>query len=200
MEIWQFIGVPRLRLSLLPILCAGLFTSAAVAFSESPSLSLFGGPSLCVPVTTAPGNPALPHPGWGIGAGAELSVGRIRALRLGVDMLFIGASSVSPEGVLYRAWDGLRISLESGYEFPIGPFSLGITAGGSLTAAEYDGTYLIFAFPSILARAELAYRIAREASVRLGIPLEIMFRGTYLDVAPALSAAFAYSIPLEAGR
>jgi hypothetical protein len=200
MEIRQFIGVPRRHRSLIAILCAGFLASAAVAFPESPSLAFFGGPSLRAPITTAPGNPSLPHLGWGIGSGAELSFGGIRALRFEADMLYIGASAVSPEGILYRAWDGLRLSLETGYAFPIGPFSLGITAGGSLTAAEYSGTYLIFAYPSILARAELSFRVAREASVRLSLPLEIMFRGAYIDVAPALSAAFAYSIPLEAGR
>jgi hypothetical protein len=200
MEIWQFISVPHRRLSLVLFLCSGFLAAEGRVAAESSSLSLFGGPSLCFPVTTAPDNPALPHLGWGIGAGAELSVGRIRALRLGADMLFIGASSVSPEGVLYRAWDGLRLSMEAGYAFPIGPFSLGITAGGSLTAAEYSGTSLVFAYPSILARAEFSYRIARDGSVRLGLPLEIMLRGAYLDVTPALSAAYAYSLPLKASR
>lgn len=198
MGIRQFIGVPRRRLSLALILCSGFLATEGQFAAEPSSIYLLGGPSLSVPVSTAPGNPALPHLGWGIGAGAELSIGRIRALRLGADMLVIGASPVSPEGVLYRAWNGLRLSMEAGYAFPIGPLSLGITAGGSLTAAEYSGTSLVFAYPSILARAEFSYRISRNGSVRLGLPLEVMLRGAYLDVAPAISAAFAYSLSLEA--
>jgi hypothetical protein len=200
MEIWQFIGVPRRRLSLIALLCAEFLATAGFAAADTPSITLFGGPSFLVPVTTAPDNPSLAHLGLGIGAGAELAIGRIRALRLGADLLFIGSSSVSPEGVLYRAWDGLRLSLESGYAFPIGRFSLGFSAGGSLTAAEYSGTSLIFAYPSIFARAELAYGLSRESSLRLGLPIEVMFRGVYLDIAPSLSAAFAHSLPLEAGR
>jgi hypothetical protein len=196
MEIRQFIGVPRRCLSLILILCVEFLATASRSAAQSPALSMFGGPSLCVPVTSAPGNPVLPHLGWGLGAGVELSVGRIKALRLEADLQFIGSSSVSPEGVLYRAWNGLRLSAEAGYSFPIGLFTLGLTAGGSLTAAEYSGTALVFAYPSILARAELSFQVTREGTLRFGLPFEVMFRGTYLDLAPSISVAFAYGFPL----
>ena len=121
-------------------------------------------------------------------------------LRLGADLLVIGASSVSPEGILYRAWDGLRLSLAAGYSFPIRGLSLGVAAGGALTAAEYRGTPLIFAYPSILALAELSLPVASNMAVRVGIPLEVMLRGAYTDFSPGISAVFAYSFELGASK
>jgi hypothetical protein len=171
----------------------------SAAFDEtSSSVRLFAGPSICFPVTSAAGNPSLAHFGWGLGVGAELKLRRIIAARLGADILWVGPSYVSPEGILYRAWEGFRLSLEAGYTFPIGAMALCVVAGGGLTAADYRKTSLVFAYPSILAQACLEMPIGRKGLIRIGVPLELMLRGSYTDFSPGISAAFAWSFPLGA--
>jgi len=184
------------------LLGAIAFTTAETASgpAATSSIRLFAGPSLCLPVTWAEDNPTLPHFGWGLGGGAELALGRVIAARLGIDVLWIGSSSVSPEGILYRSWEGMRFSLAAGYSFPIGRMSLDVTAGGALTAADYRGTALVFAYPSLLARADLDIPVMKQGIVRVGLPLELMFRGAYMDFAPGLAASFAWSFPLGAQR
>lgn len=174
------------------------FAQAASTDAASSSVRLFAGPSICFPVTSAAGNPTLAHFGWGLGGVVELKLRRIIAARLGADLLWVGSSSVSSDGILYRAWNGFRLSLESGYAFPIGAMTLSVVAGGGLTAADYRKTSLVFAYPSILAQADLDMPIGRHALIRIGVPLELMLRGTYTDLSPGLSAAFAWSFPLGA--
>jgi hypothetical protein len=201
MKTWQFIGVARRTLIIAILVFASVSSSLAQTASTgatTSSVRLFAGPAICFPVTSAADNPTLPHFGWGLGGGVELKLRRVIAARLGADLLLVGQSPVSPEGILYRAWEGLRISLEAGYTFPIGSMTLCVLAGGGLTAADYSKTSLIFAYPSILAQAGLDIPIGRRGLVRIGVPLELMLRGTYTDFSPGLSAAFAWSFPLGA--
>jgi hypothetical protein len=184
------------------LLLVGTLASSSAQESKvsSASIRLFAGPSLLAPVTSAAGNPTLAHFGWGIGGGTELSIGRILALRLGASALWIKPSPVSAEGILYRGWDALRLSLAAGYSFPLGAFVLRASAGGALTAAAYSGTPLVFAYPSILAQADLDLPIFPDGAVRISLPVELMLRGTYTDVAPGLSASFVYGFPLGAQK
>jgi hypothetical protein len=201
METWQFIDVARRTLPIVLLALVSVSSSLAQAASVgamSSAVRLFAGPSLCFPVTSAADNPSLAHFGWGLGGGVELKFRRIIAARLGADLLWIGPSSVSPEGILYRAWDGFRLSLEAGYTFPIGAMTMYVVAGGGLTAADYRGTSLVFAYPSILAQAGLDMPIGRHGLIRIGVPLELMLRGTYKDFSPGISASYAYSFPLGA--
>jgi hypothetical protein len=148
-----------------------------------------------VPVTSDRYDPTLAHYGWGLGGGAELAVNRFIALRLGFDALWIKPSPVSPEGILYRGWEGLRISLTSGYAFPLSAMTVEVAAGGALTAAEYRGTSLVFAYPSLMVQADLVLPLLANGAVRLSLPLELMLRGSYVDFSPGLSASYVWSIP-----
>jgi hypothetical protein len=201
MKAWQFIDVTRRAFPIALLFFISVSSSlaqAAAADATSSSVRLFAGPSICFPVTSAVDNPSLAHFGWGLGGGVELKLRRIIAARLGADVLWIGPSSVSPEGILYRAWEGFRLSLEVGYSFPIGAMTLCVVAGGGLTAADYRKTSLVFAYPSILAQAGLDMPIGRQGLIRIGVPLELMLRGPYTDFSPGLSASFAYAFPLGA--
>jgi len=166
------------------------------ADDSSAAVKLFAGASASLPITWATENPALTHLGLGLGGGAELDIGRCIALRLGADYLWIGASSVSPEGILYRAWEGLRFSLQAGYTFSVGDLTISALAGGALSAAYYSGTSLVFAYPSVLAGAELNLQVWKHSAVRFGLPIEVMFRGTYTSFAAGLSAVYVFSFPI----
>lgn len=185
-------------------LLASLFLlSASAAFPEGPSplassIGLFAGSSVSMPINWTPEDPALTHFGFSAGGGADLRLGRIIAARLESDFFWIGSSSLSPLGIVYRPWEGLRFSLSAGYSFGpgSGTWRIGVLAGGALTAARYSDTSLIFAYPSILAKAELGLPLGTRGALRLGLPLELMLRGDSRTLSPGLSAAYAYDLPI----
>jgi hypothetical protein len=198
----QYIVMRRI-FKLLGIASLFLYASSTLFLyaEDSPAaVKLFAGASASLPITWAAENPALMHRGCGLGGGAELDIGRIIALRLGADYFWFSASTVSPEGVLYRAWEGLRFSLESGYRFTLSGMTINALAGAALSASYYSGTSLVFAYPSLRVGAELDLQFLKHGAIRFGLPLEVMFRGAYTSFAAGLSAVYVYSFPIGGAK
>jgi len=156
------------------------------------------------PITWAEDSPTLTHLGIDITAGLEYSTPINVPIRLEAGYTGITQSSIASDGELYRAWDGVRFALLSGYTFQpielggIGKLNISVLAGGALTAAEYTDTALGYAYPSIVLepRAVLALRgiYGGDTGPYLTLPVELMFRAGNHTLAPGVGLGFRYRI------
>jgi hypothetical protein len=186
-----------------------LFLSLALAGAAQSGLREFNADfSLTglAPVSWAIDSPALVHLGLAATVGLEYDSPLSIPLRFEAGYIRIAASRVSSAGELYRAWEGGRFALLSGYSFApfsvgkLGSLTIGLLGGGALTAADFTGTALAFAYPSLLLepRLSLSLRSSRVRGVvqgpSLALPLELMFRAGTHSLAPALSLGWRYRL------
>lgn len=202
-----------MRYRLIPILVLACAASLAGAQASLPSLksqkfvtplSVDFSASGLDPVTWAEDSPTLTHLGLAITGGLEYSTPISVPIRLEVGYIGVTSSSIASSGESYRAWDGARFALLMGYNFAplsiegLGKLKLSLLAGGALTAAEYTGTALAYAYPSIVfePRALLALGgiYGGDSGPYLAIPAELMFRAGSHTVAPGVALGFRYRI------
>jgi hypothetical protein len=159
-----------------------------------------------IPVTWASDSPTLSHLGCDALLGFEYDSPLSIPIRLELGYLGVSASRVSQGGELYRAWEGMRIALLSGYLFkPIlvsktGALAIGVLAGGVLTAADYTDTALAYAYPSLILepRANLDFHFGRTLSASTGpwlaLPCELMFRSGVYTLSSGLSLGWRFRL------
>lgn len=202
-----------MRLRLIPVIalaCAASFAGAETSlpsFSKTKELSplsvdLSG--SGLMPYTWATDSPTLSHWGLGINAALEYSTDFSVPIRLELGYIGVQASAVASDGESYKAWDGMRFALLSGYDFApialsnLGELRLSALAGGAITAAEYTGTPLAYAYPSLLVEPRLVLALkslgVADSGPFLQIPVELQFRAGNYSLAPGLSLGFRYRI------
>jgi hypothetical protein len=127
-------------------------------------------------------------------------------LRLEAGYISVGHSRIAPTGELYRAWEGLRLGLLSGYSFPpseagkLGTLGFSLLAGGAVTAADYTGSALAYAYPSLLLQPRLTLTLrpvrAQDAAHGpwLALPFELMFRAGNHTLSSGLSLGWRYRL------
>ena len=182
--------------------------SIATRFEAGASpISIDVSASGLVPVTWASDSPTLSHLGFDALLGFEYVSPISIPLRLEVGYIGVGASRIAPTGELYRAWEGGRFALLSGYTFPpfpvgtLGKLDFSLLAGGALTAADYTGTPLAYAYPSLVLEPRLALTL-RSAHIRgivhgpwLALPVELMYRAGNHTLSSGLSLGWSYGFP-----
>jgi hypothetical protein len=187
-------------------LCAGAQASLPSVSSRKTAtpLSVDASAYGLMPYSMATDSPVLGHWGYGVDAGIEYETVISVPFRLELSYFDISRSSVASTGELYKAWDGLKIALLSGYSFP--PIALGdsmalvfsLLGGGAITAAEYSDTANAYAYPSIImeARALLAFGAMplQDSGPWIAIPAEFMFRAGNYTLSPGLSLGWRYKI------
>jgi hypothetical protein len=100
-----------------------LLSTATHAEAGVSPLSIDASASGLIPVTWASDSPTLSHLGFDALFGIEYDSPISIPLRLEVGYISVGPSLIAPTGELYRAWEGGRFALLSGYSFA--PFSVG---------------------------------------------------------------------------
>jgi hypothetical protein len=184
-----------------------LLSTATHAEAGVSPLSIDASASGLIPVTWASDSPTLSHLGFDALFGIEYDSPISIPLRLEVGYISVGPSLIAPTGELYRAWEGGRFALLSGYSFA--PFSVGklgmldvsLLAGAALTAADYTGTPLAYAYPSLVLEPRLALKLRTlraRAPVQgpwLALPFELMFRAGNHTLSSGLSLGWSYGIP-----
>ncbi len=148
-----------------------------------------------VAATNAPDTGLLAQFGYAGDFGASLEYGRITVFRFGLSLFRIAPSGISPDGQLYRGWEGTRFSAEAGYSWEVLHTRLAVLAGGALSAAGYSGTPLVFAYPSILLGAKLDLGKREGFGFWLALPLELVIRGSLLTPSASLAAGIRWTVP-----
>jgi len=155
--------------------------------------------------------PVLSHLGFDALVAFEYDSPISIPLRIEIAYLRVSPSRIAPTGELYRAWEGGRFALLSGYcfaPFPLGELgdlSVSLLAGGALTAADFTSTALAFAYPSILLEPRLALALRGSSAASpsakdpvqgpwLALPIELMFRAGTYTLAPGLSLGWRYRL------
>ena len=189
-----------MRPALLVLLLTGasLMDVMASPFSTDFSASGF------VPVTWASDSPTLSHLGLDIILGFEYNSPFSVPLRLEAGYINVAHSRISPSGELYRGWEGGRFAALTGYAFApypvgkLGDLHFSLLAGGALTAADYTGTALAYAYTSLVLepRLVLTLRGLRSRNLEQGpwlaLPVELMFRAGNHTLSPGLSLGWRY--------
>ena len=103
--------------------------------------------------------------------------------RLEADLFALGQSPIQADGSLYRAWQGLGLSLLGGirsaaFRLPLAgvPASARLEAGGGLRATKYTGTGLVSANPAIVGQAGLDIQVSCKVALGISIPLEFAWK------------------------
>jgi hypothetical protein len=154
------------------------------------------------PYSWAVDGPPLAQLGYGAGLGLEYHSAISVPLRLEIGYVQISQSSIASTGELYRAWDGVRFALTTGYTFPSMALGKGrslavsLLAGGALTSAHYSNTSLVYAYPSLLLepRLDYAFGLARDMGPWLALACELMFRDGTRTFAPGLNFGWRYRL------
>ena len=139
--------------------------------------------------------PFLSAAGFGFDAGIDVALDHWIICRSGLAFFSVGGSAFDASLWHYRAFEGLSLSLESGYRFALGGAELDLLAGGAISASRYTSTSLVTAYFSILAKPRLLIPIqvrgldARQLGIMVGLPMHYLFRG----------AAQSFSLGIEAG-
>jgi hypothetical protein len=195
--------MPRRACVVALILFTLSFAGAQASIHEFYVDALVGG---ALPVSWASESPTLSHLGFDALAAFEYDAPFGVPLRIELGYLGVSASRISSSGELYRAWQGGRVALLSGYiidQFSLGQLGqarISLLAGGALTAADYTDTALAFAYPSIVLepRIALILRGARAKGIvtgpSLSLPIELMFRAGTYSLAPGLSLGWRYRL------
>jgi hypothetical protein len=147
--------------------------------------------------------PAIQH-GWeakvsvafetGYAFGQAAYTGRLQADIFGLD-----SSLPQADGNLYRAWQGMGLSLLAGMRFPAfnlpivkWPVSVRIEAGGGLRATKYTGTGLVSANPALVLQAGLDIPLTKNMALGFAIPIELAWKSGGIALMFGLGAAFSY--------
>ncbi len=156
-----------------------------------------------MPYTWAEDGPTLPHYGFEATLGLECETPFSLPIRLELGYIRVGHSRIAPTGELYRAWDGARLALLSGYSFApmelrgIGKLEFAVLGGGAVTAAEYTYTPLAYAYPSLILEPRLALDLNKVGKPWLALPVELMFRAGNHTIAPGLSLGWLFPIGIS---
>ena len=118
---------------------------------------------------------------------------------LGLDIFSLGQSAPQSDGNLYRAWQGLGLSLRGGVRSPafrlplVGLMaSVEVEAGGGLRATKYTGTGLVSANPALVAQAGLDIAISRHIALGLALPIEFAWKSGGTALMFGLCGTFRY--------
>jgi hypothetical protein len=192
----------RNRLPFALALCLAAFPASAQALKPTP-LSVDFSAAYLAPVSWGEESPALAHTGFDALAGFEVDTPFSMPLRIEAGYLMVGRSAYSSAGELYRAWDGLRLAVLTGYSFrPLRirssySVTISVLAGGALTMAEYSETPLAYAYPSALLEPRAAMGVSKElgdTGPYLALPIELMFRDGDYSLAYGLALGWRYRI------
>jgi len=102
--------------------------------------------------------------------------------RLQVDFFGFGTSLPQFDGNLYRAWQGVGLSLLGGirskaFSLPFGlRASASVDTGAGLRTTKYSGTGLVGANPAILGQAGLDIFVSKKVSLGIALPLEYAWK------------------------
>ncbi len=102
--------------------------------------------------------------------------------RLQADFFGFGTSLPQNNGNLYRAWQGVGLSLLAGlrsrsFDLPFGlKGSASLESGGGLRATKYSGTGLVGANPAILGQASLDISVSKNLTLGIALPLEYAWK------------------------
>jgi hypothetical protein len=179
-----------------------LFLAASGASALGPALAfrVEAAAQGSLAATKAPDTELLSQPGYGAEIGAALEYRSITVIRLGFGLFRVAPSAIASDGQLYRGWDGERFSAMAGYSWNIGWARLGLLAGAALSAANYLGTPLVFAYPSAIAEPRLDFRRGAGAGFWIGLPVELVFRGSLLTPSAALALGLRWTSASGARR
>lgn len=184
-------------LTLGPVMAAKIHAATIVAFDAHAGAfySLTSLPDLL---------PAIQR-GWGVKlsvvaeTGDGFATGLAVSGRLQADVFGLGASAPQADGNLYRAWQGLGLSLLAGirspaFSLPVAniPASATLEAGGGLRATKYTGTGLVSANPAIVGQAGLDVPITEHLAVGIRVPLEFAWKSGGTAWMFGLGAAIRY--------
>jgi len=139
--------------------------------------------------------PFLSAAGFGFDAGIGVALGNWIICRGGLAFFSVGSSGFDASLWRYRAFEGLSLSLESGYRFMFDGAELDLLAGGAISASRYAATSLVTAYLSVLLEPRLLVPLRPRGldgwrlDFMAGLPMEYLFRG----------AAQSFSLGLEAG-
>jgi len=188
------------------LLLFGLSSGFAGAQGRVNSFDADFSASGLLPVSWATDSPTLSHLGFDAIVGLEYDSSISIPLRLEAGYIRISASRIAPTGELYRAWEGARFALLSGYLFapiPVGKLAqltASLLAGGGLTAADFTDTALAYAYPSLILEPRLALFIMGAGASTpvqgpwLALPIELMFRAGTYTLSPGLSLGWSYRL------
>ena len=102
--------------------------------------------------------------------------------RVQADFFGFGTSLPQADGNLYRAWQGIGLSMLGGlrtkvFALPLGMrASVRMEAGAGLRTTKYSGTGLVSANPSILGQAGLDIIVSRRFILGIALPLEYAWK------------------------
>jgi hypothetical protein len=183
-------------------LCSVALLSGAEALKPTPISFDFSAAALA-PLTWGRDSPLLSHWGVDVLAGIEIATPFSVPIRIEAGYIAVERSRYSNSGELYRAWDGARFALLSGYSFaPLrigaaGRLDLSILSGGALTAAEYSETALAYAYPSVIIEPRAVYGLGNglgDTGPYIAVPIELMFRGGYYSLSLGVGLGWRYRI------
>jgi hypothetical protein len=195
-----------MRRRLLTISLAACACLRLIAQNGANSVNVDIAASGLLPVSWASDSPTLSHLGYDALIGLEFDASFSVPFRFEVGYIEVEPSRISSSGELYRAWNGTRLALFTGYVFqPVdlgkaGILVLSVLGGGALTAAAYMNSALAYAYPSILfePRAELGLASARSTRMLdgpwLALPMELMFRAGTQTFSPGLRLGWTYCL------
>jgi hypothetical protein len=200
-----------IRPFLAALLCLAALGGYAQASSRAPDriaspFSLDIAAVGLVPLTWAPDSPALSHSGFearlGLEYGSPISV----PIRLELGYIGVTHSRISSTGELYRAWEGARFAILTGYSFhptriaTLGALRVSVLGGGALSATVYKNTALAYAYPSVLIEPRAALSIGQDAACGpwIALPIELMFRSGARTLSPGLGLGWRW--PLGGSR
>lgn len=119
--------------------------------------------------------------------------------RLEADLFALGQSPIQADGNLYRAWQGMGLSLLGGirsaaFRLPLAGVSASarLEAGGGLRATKYTGTGLVSANPAIVGQAGLDIQVSSKVGLGIGIPLEFAWKSGGTAFMFGVGAALQY--------
>jgi len=180
-----------------PAVLLALSLACAGAQAAGAELSIDVSAGGLLPVTWASDGPALAHRGFDALVGLEYDSAISIPFRLEAGYIRASASYISPSGELYRGWEGLRLSFLTGYDIQpysigrTGDLQIGILVGGAITAADFSGTALAYAYPSLIAEPRIRMRLGSISHPSSGpwaaLPVELMFRAGIYSLTPGLS-------------
>jgi hypothetical protein len=144
--------------------------------------------------------PFLSAPAAGLGAALSLRSGSWLIARASATAFWVASSGFDNQLFSYRAFDGGRFALETGFSLPLRDLRLEALAGAAISATEYSGTSLVAAFPSILAEARILFPLGSplfpNARLELGLPLAYSWRSE----AATIEAGLRLGVSVKLGR
>jgi len=148
----------------------------------------------------AEGEAPLSAAGFDIDACFELTRGNWIPFHGGIGLFSVGPTEWDDSLFRFRAFQGSRFGIETGYRFPVGRSELAILAGGGWSASRFTSLSVATAYLSVLGEARFLTPVAIRGlpGMMLGvsIPVEYMWRGT----ARTFSAGLEMNAAIPLGR